>query len=152
MCKTRLLMRGKRTSADSQHRLLCCFAEGHLRKHRHLPLRYWHHLVCCCCFIGGNGTSQILAKDSQSKRSNVLKWIRRNFRCNWTIRICEDHGASLSTVSQMCFQPSLPGMQVWAAGREPLLKWRSQCAAAGSLGLLWSKGEIQFFTWHVLQN
>lgn len=59
---------------------------------------------------GCNGTAEILAKDSQSKRSHVFKWTRRNFRCYWTIWICKSNGASLQTASQMCVQSTLSGL------------------------------------------
>lgn len=68
----------------------------------------WNYFIFVS--TGGNGTAEILAKDSQSKRSHVFKWTRRNFRCYWTIWICKSYGASLQTASQMCVQSTLSGL------------------------------------------
>lgn len=57
----------------------------------------------------GDGTPQILAKDSQSKRSHVLKRIRRNIRRHRTFRVCENHGAPVPAAGQVRLQPALPG-------------------------------------------
>lgn len=65
---------------------------------------------------GGDGTSQVLAKDSQSKRSDVLKRAGRDPRRDRTVGVRQDHGAALPAAGQVCLQPPLPG--TGGAGRQ----------------------------------
>lgn len=67
------------------------------------------HPLCAVSSPGGNGTSQVLAEDPQSKRSDVLERVRRDFGCDRTLGICQDHGAALPAAGQVRLQPALPG-------------------------------------------
>lgn len=44
---------------------------------------------------------------------DVPWWDWRNFRCNWTITVCQNSGTIVQTNFEMCIQSSLSGMDLW---------------------------------------
>ena len=85
----------------------------------------FHSLLCttesCSPFIlsdwlsfpiitsGGNGSTKVLAKDSQSQGGDVSQWAGGDPGCHRALWVRKSAGASLQTAGQVCVQPSLPG-------------------------------------------
>lgn len=72
------------------------------------------HILCVlmffACLSGGDGSSEVLAKDSQSKGSDVSERAGRDSGRHRALRVCQSDGAALQTAGQMRLQSTFPGL------------------------------------------
>lgn len=67
-------------------------------------------VLICVCLSGGDGSSKVLAKDSQSKGSDVSERAGGDSGRHRALRVCQSDGAALQTAGQMRLQPTFPGL------------------------------------------